>query len=210
MLDEHYTVAEIQAIVDEAHRLGRRVASHAQGPKGILNAVRAGVDSIEHGYFLDDEGIRAMLDHGTALVPTFGLIRAFKASLAGPTDLPAWRVEKQRQCIAAMERSFPAAVAAGVPIATGSDTFGLRGRELGTSATELLGMVEDGGVPALDVLRFATTGAARVLGLEGRVGTLAAGAAADVIAVTGRPWRTIAAVRDVRFVLARGAVAVPA
>jgi imidazolonepropionase-like amidohydrolase len=206
MLDEHYTVAEIEAIVDEAHRLGRRVASHAQGPRGILNAVRAGVDSIEHGYFLDDEGIRAMLDHGTALVPTFGLVRAFKASLAGPTELPAWRVEKQRQCIEAMERSFPAAVAAGVPIATGSDTFGLRGRELGTSATELLAMAEDAGVPAPDVLRFATTGAARVLGLEGRIGRLAEGFAADVVAVAGRPWRTIAAVRDVRLVVARGAV----
>ena len=208
MLDEHFTIAEIEAIVDEAHRLGRRVAAHAQGPRGVLNAVRAGVDSIEHGYFIDDDGIRAMLDHGTALVPTFGLIRAFRDSVERPTDAPAWRVEKQRQCIEAMERTFPAAVAAGVPIATGSDTYGTPGRELGTGATELLAMAEDGGLPALDVLRAATAGAARVLGLEGTVGELTPGASADVIAVAGRPWMSIGAVRDVAFVMARGEVIV--
>jgi imidazolonepropionase-like amidohydrolase len=208
MLDEHFTVPEIEAIVDEAHRLGRRVAAHAQGSRGVHNAVRAGVDSIEHGYFLDDEGIRAMLDHGTALVPTFGLIRSFRSSLADAGDLPAWRVEKQRQCIEAMERSFPAAVAAGIPIATGSDTYGIRGRELGTGATELVAMAVDGHVPALEVLRFATAGGARVLGLEGVAGTLAAGASADVLAVRGRPWQSIEAVRHVAFVMARGRVVV--
>jgi imidazolonepropionase-like amidohydrolase len=206
MLDEHFTVAEIEAIVDEAHRAGRRVAAHAQGSRGVLNAIRAGVDTIEHGYFIDEECVDAMLEHGTGLVPTFGLIRFFRASLDNPRDLPAWRVEKQRQCIEAMERSFPLAAAAGVPIATGSDDYGIAGRELGRSAEELIAMVEDGGVDALRVLRFSTSSGATLLGLEGEAGVLRPGAAADVIAVDGRPWERIAAIRDVAFVMRGGSV----
>jgi imidazolonepropionase-like amidohydrolase len=172
----------------------------------VLNAVRAGVDTIEHGYFIDEACIDAMLAHGTALVPTFGLIRSFRASMADSRSLPAWRIAKQRECIEAMERSFPLAVSAGVPIATGSDTYGLPGRELGTSATELVAMVEDGGAAPLDVLRWATSGAARILGLGDRVGALAAGMSADLLAVDGRPWVSIGAIRDVAFVMARGAL----
>lgn len=206
MSDEHYTPAEIEAIVDEAHRAGRRVAAHAQGKQGVLNAVRAGVDTIEHGYFIDEDCVDAMLQHGTGLVPTFGLIRFFRDALTNPRELPPWRIEKQRQCIDAMSRSFPLAASAGVPIATGSDDYGIPGRELGRSAEELVAMVEDGGVEPLTVLRYATSGAARLIGLEGEVGELRAGAAADVIAVEGRPWERIDAVRDVAFVLRSGRV----
>ena len=206
MLDEHYTVAEIEAIVDEAHRLGRRVAAHAQGKAGVLNAIRAGVDTIEHGYFIDEECVEAMLEHGTGLVPTFGLIRFFRASLDDPRGLPSWRIEKQRQCIEAMQRSFPLAAAAGIPIATGSDDYGIPGRELGRSAEELVAMAEDGGIDPLTVLRYATSVGATLLGLPGEVGVLAPGAAADVIAVDGLPWERIDAIRDVALVMRAGVV----
>ena len=206
MLDEHFTPAEIETIVDEAHRLGRRVAAHAQGKGGILNAVQAGVDTIEHGYFLDEECVELMLARGTGFVPTFGLIEFFRRTLAEPGDLPAWRIEKQRQCIDAMERSFPLAAAAGIPIATGSDDYGIKGRELGRSVEELVAMVRSGGVDPIQVLRYATSGGARLLGLEGEVGVLTAGAAADLVAVDGRPWDRIEAVRDVAFVMRGGRV----
>lgn len=204
MLDEHFTRAEIEAIVEEAHRAGKPVAAHAQGKAGALNAIRAGVDTIEHGYFIDDECIEAMLEHGTALVPTFGLSRFFRRSLEDPGALPAWRIAKQRECIEAMARSFPRAAAAGIPIATGSDTYGIPGRELGTSAEELVAMVQDGGIDASTVLYWATAGGARVLGVADRVGALAPGLAADVIAVDGRPWEDIEAIRGVAFVMVGG------
>jgi imidazolonepropionase-like amidohydrolase len=206
MTDEHFSMDEIRVVVEEAHRARRRVAAHAQGKSGVLNAVRAGVDSVEHGYFIDEECVDAMLERGTALVPTFGLIETFRRSLEDATGLPPWRARKQRQCIDAMAISFPLAARAGVPIATGSDDFGAPGRELGRSAEELVAMVSSGGIAPLDVLRYATTGGARVLGLEDEVGLLAEGRLADVIAVDGRPWERIESVRDVAFVMHGGTV----
>ncbi|HUG29464.1 MAG TPA: amidohydrolase family protein [Candidatus Limnocylindria bacterium] len=212
MLDEHFTVDEIRTMVEEAHRAGKPVAAHAQGKTGALMAIRASVDTIEHGYFIDDECIEAMLRHGTALVPTFGLIRFFRRSLDDPGGLPAWRVDKQRECIEAMAASFPRAAAAGVPIATGSDTYGIAGRELGTGSEELVAMVQDGGVEASIVLGWATSGGARVLGVADRVGALAPGLEADLIAVDGRPWEDIETIRRVEFVMSGGRTvhAVPA
>jgi imidazolonepropionase-like amidohydrolase len=99
--DAHFTAEEIAAIVDEAYRLGRRVASHAQGKAGVLTAVLAGVDSIEHGYYLDDECVAEMAARGTFYVPTFDL-RAFQRTVDGGHGLPEWRLRKQRDAIAAM------------------------------------------------------------------------------------------------------------
>jgi imidazolonepropionase-like amidohydrolase len=206
MEDVHFTPGEIEAIVDEAHRSGRRVAAHAQGSAGILNAVRAGVDSVEHGYFLDERGAEEMVARGTWFVPTFGLIRFFRAGLQRPGDLPAWRIDKQRHCIDAMEHSFQLARSAGIPIAAGSDTYGIPGRELGTGAEEIVAMVEDGGMAPLEALRSATSIGARVLGLEGEAGRLTSGMSADLIAVRGTPWTSIGAIRDIAFVMARGAI----
>jgi len=206
MLDEHFTPEEIGVIVEEAHRAGRRVAAHAQGKAGILNAVRAGVDTIEHGYFLDAECIEAMLEHGTTLVPTFGLIDIFRRNLENAANLPPWRVTKQQQCIEAMEKSFPMAVAAGIPIATGSDSFGAPGREHGRGYEEAISMVRSGGVDPIQVLRYATTGGAAALGLGNTTGQLAPGAAADVIATPIAPWDSIEALRDVSFVMKDGRV----
>lgn len=203
MNDAHFTPDEIEAMVDEAHRSGRRVAAHAQGRDGVLNAVRAGVDSIEHGYFIDERCLDEMLAHGTALVPTFGLIRSFRA---GGEDRPAWLRDKQQECVDAMLRSFPMAVSAGVPIGTGSDNYGTPGRELGRSADELVAMVEDGGADPLDVLRSATSVGAQILGVDHETGTLEPGKSADLVAVGGTPWTSIDAVREVDFVLARGTV----
>jgi imidazolonepropionase-like amidohydrolase len=201
-----FSADETRALVDEAHRLGRRVAAHATGRDGILAAVRAGVDSIEHGYFLDETCIEEMLARGTTLVPTFSLGRYF----ADPPDaesLPPSRLRKQREALAAMTRSFPLAYRAGVAIATGTDCGGGPGMELGTSARELEAMV-DAGVEPFDAIRFATSAAARLLGLDGEIGRVAAGLAADLIAVDGEPWRDIAAMRRVAFVMRGGRVVV--
>lgn len=206
MLDPHFTLREIDAIVDEAHRAGRRVAAHAQGKQGVLNAIRCGVDTIEHGYFADQETIDEMLSSGTVLVPTFGLLDRFKETMKTPEMLPPWRREKQPQAMAAMEKSFPLAWRAGIPIATGSDAFGPPGRELGHSAEEAISMVKSGGVPDAMAVTFATHGGAQALGMEGKIGALAAGAHADIIAVKGNPTQDIEALRDVQFVMKDGEI----
>ncbi|MDQ2848108.1 MAG: amidohydrolase family protein [Actinomycetota bacterium] len=206
MLDEHFTVHEITVMVEEAHRANRRVAAHAQGKAGILNAVRAGVDTVEHGYFLDQECVDEMLARGTMLVPTFGLSDIFRETLKTPEMLPPWRREKQPQCLAAMEASFPLAWQAGIPIAVGSDSIGMPGREFGKSAEEVISMVKSGGLPTELALEFATRGGARAIGRESEIGAFAPGMNADVIAVHGRPTDEIENLRRVQFVMKNGAV----
>ena len=205
-LDEHFTMPEIEAIVDEAHRAGRRVASHAQGTAGVLNAVRAGVDSIEHGYFIDEECIEEMLAHGTFLVPTFGLVNFFKDCADGnPHGFPDSRLRKQAACIEAMERSFPMAYRAGVPIAAGSDAYGAPGRELGRTVEEPIAMVAYGMAP-MDAIRAATSRGAEVIGAADWLGSISVGMVADLIAVDGQPWDEIEALRRVSMVMKGGRV----
>lgn len=201
--DVHFTLEEVRAVVDEAHRSGRKVAAHAQGRDGILTAVRGGVDSIEHGYFLDETCVAEMLDRGTWLVPTFSLVSFFRASVADPAGLPPARVAKQERCIEAMERAVTLAYGAGIPMATGADAYGAPGREHGGSAEEPIALVGHG-VRPVDALRMATSAGAELLGLAGVVGRLAPGAAADLVAVDGRPTVDITALRRVSLVVRDG------
>ncbi|MDP2901412.1 MAG: amidohydrolase family protein [Candidatus Bathyarchaeota archaeon] len=203
--DPQFTVEEIKAITYEAHVVGKRVATHAQGAQGIKNAIIGGVDTVEHGFFLDDECIKLMLEHGISYVPTFALVEVYKRAISNPYDMPEYRLRKQRMCIEAMPRSLMMAYKAGVKIATGPDYFGAALREHGDNADELLAMVKYGMKP-MDVIVAATKNGAECIGIQDKVGTLAEGKTADIIALQGDPLQEIEAVKRVCFVMKGGSV----
>jgi imidazolonepropionase-like amidohydrolase len=201
--EAQFTVEEIKAITYEAHNVGKRVASHAQGALGVKNAINGGVDTIEHGFFLDDECIELMLKHGTYYVPTFALVEVYKKALEKPYDMPPWRLRKQKMCIEAMPKSLTKAYKAGVKIATGPDYFGAPLRAHGDNAEELIVMVQYGMKP-MDVLVAATKNGAECIGIEKNVGTLTPGMTADIIALDGNPLEDIQAVKRVSYVMKQG------
>ncbi len=203
--DPQFTVEEIKAITYEAHVVGKRVATHAQGAQGIKNAIIGGVDTVEHGFFLDDECIKLMLEHGISYVPTFALVEVYKRAISNPYDMPEYRLRKQRMCIEAMPRSLMMAYKAGVKIATGPDYFGAALREHGDNADELLAMVKYGMKP-MDVIVAATKNGAECIGIQDKVGTLAEGKTADIIALQGDPLQEIEAVKRVCFIMKGGSV----
>lgn len=198
-----YTQAELNALVDEAHRLGRKVAAHAHGAEGIRWAVQAGVNSIEHGSFLDAEGARMMAQRGTFLVPTLSagetVVRAADRGV-----LTGLRAEKARQAGAAMRNAIRLAVAAGVPIALGTDA-GVGPH--GANGHEFVLMSEWGGLSPMQSIIAGTSSAARLLGWDDRLGTLAAGKLADVVAVTGNPLQNVHTLESgVVFVMKNGVI----
>jgi len=201
--EPQFTVEEIETITYEAHNVGKRVASHAQGAQGIKNAIIGGVDTIEHGFFLDDECVKLMLEHGTYYVPTFALVEVYKRSVESPYDMPPWRLRKQQMCIEAMPESLMKAYKAGVKIATGPDYFGAPLRAHGDNADELIAMVKYGMKP-MDVLVAATRNGAECIGIEDKVGTLTPGKIADIIALDGNPLENIEAVKRVAYVMKEG------
>ena len=197
-----YTFEELKAMVDEASKLGRKVAAHAHGTEGIKIATRAGVASIEHGSFLDEEGARLMKTNGTYLVPTLsaseGVERAAKSGV-----LKGLRAEKALAAAAAMRNAIKLAVATKVPIAFGTDAGVV---PHGSNAREFQLLVEWGGMSNMDALVAATLNAAKLLGWEKNAGSLTAGKWADVIAVTGDPLKDIRATEKVVFVMKNGVV----
>lgn len=201
--EAQFTVDEIKAITYEAHNVGKRVASHAQGALGVKNAILGGVDSIEHGYFLDEECVELMLKHGVYYVPTFALIEAYKRSVQTPYDMPQWRLRKQKMCIEAMPKSLMMAYEAGVKIAAGPDYFGAPLRAHGDNADEVIAMVRYGMKP-MDAIVAATRNAAECTGIEKMVGTLTPGKEADVIALDGNPLENIESVKHVAYVMKAG------
>jgi len=203
--EPQFTVEEIKAITYEAHVVGKRVATHAQGAQGIKNAIIGGVDTVEHGFFLDDECIKLMLEHGTYYVPTFALVEVYKRALSNPYDMPEYRLRKQKMCMDAMPKSLMMAYKAGIKIATGPDYFGAPLREHGENADELLAMVKYGMKP-MDVIVAATKNGAECIGIQDKVGTLTEGKIADIIALQGDPLQEIEAVKRVCFVMKGGSV----
>jgi imidazolonepropionase-like amidohydrolase len=194
------TQAELDALVDEAHALRRRAAAHSHGALAAKRAVRAGIDSIEHGSFLDDEALDLMKQKGTYLVPT--LATTDRIGDMERTGAPAKVLDKARAANAAIRRTFRRAVEKGVRIAFGTDSAVT---PHGRNARELVLMVELGMKPA-DALRSATAVAAELLGLEKEIGALEAGKLADVVAVPGDPTKDVAAMEKVFFVMKEGVV----
>ena len=199
----HFTVDEIKAITDEAHRVGKRVATHAQGAEGVKNAIIGGVDSIEHGYFLDDEAVKMMSERGIYYVPSLALVDVYKKSLEKPYDMPTWRIRKQKECVDAMPKSFLMAYKAGVKIASGPDYFGASMRAHGENADEPISMVKYGMKP-MDAIVAATKTGAECIGVQNKLGTIEKGKIADIIGVDGNPITDITVLKRVTFVMKDG------
>ncbi|MFL5607942.1 MAG: amidohydrolase family protein, partial [Gemmatimonadaceae bacterium] len=197
-----YTLPEMQAIVDEAKKLDRKVAAHAHGTEGIKLAVRAGVASIEHGSFLDEEGARMMVQKGTYLVPTISA-GEFVEKVAQSGRLTGLRAEKALAAANGMRNSVRLAHRLGVPIALGTDA-GVG--EHGNNGHEFTLMVTWGGLTPMQSIMAGTLSGARLLGWEKNVGTLAPGKWADVVAVPGDPTRDITVMERPSFVMKGGVV----
>lgn len=197
-----YTFEELKAMVDEANKLGRKVAAHAHGTEGIKIASRAGVASIEHGSFLDEEGARLMRTNGTFLVPTLSAAEGVE-NAAKSGVLRGLRAEKARLAAAAVRKAIKLAVANKVPIAFGTDAGVV---PHGSNAHEFQLLVEWGGLSNMDALVAATSSAAKLLGWETNLGSLAPGKWADIIAVSGDPLRDIRATEKVVFVMKNGMI----
>jgi imidazolonepropionase-like amidohydrolase len=199
------TEAELRAAVEEARKAGRRVAAHAQATAGIRTCLEAGVNTIEHGIFLDADLVARMRRDGVHLVPTLAATRAI-ADGGEAAGIPGYMVRKARANLDAHGRSFELAVRAGVPIAVGTDA-GTPLNPHGSVAPEIELMIRHGLGP-MAALQAATSGGAACLGLEAETGRVAPGFAADLLAVAGDPLVAPGALADVRLVLARGRVVV--
>ncbi len=197
-----YTYEELKAMVDEATKLERKVAAHAHGAEGIKIAVRAGVASIEHGSFLDEEGAKLMVQHGTYLVPTLSAGEAVeKAAKSGA--LKGLRAEKALAAATAIRNGVKIAVRNGVPIALGTDA-GVGAH--GTNGHEFTLLVEWAGMTPLQAITAGTSSGAKLLGWDKRIGSLAAGKLADIVAVPGDPMRDIHVMERPVFVMKNGVV----
>jgi imidazolonepropionase-like amidohydrolase len=188
--------------VDEAKKLDRKVAAHAHGTEGIKLAVQAGVASIEHGSFLDEEGAKMMVQHGTFLVPTISAGEMVE-NAAKSGRLKGLRAEKGLAAAAGMRNAVKLAVRNGVPIALGTDA-GVG--DHGTNGHEFSLMVSWGGMTPMQSIVAGTSNAAKLLGWDKQVGTLAAGKWADVVAVPGDPTKDITLMEKPSFVMKNGVV----
>jgi imidazolonepropionase-like amidohydrolase len=197
-----YTFEELKAMVDEANKLERKVAAHAHGTEGIKLAVRAGVSSIEHGSFLDEEGARLMKERGTFLVPTLSAAEAVERAAKNGV-LKGLRAEKALAAAASVRHAIKLAVANQVRIALGTDAGVV---PHGSNAHEFVLMVQWGGMSNMDAIIAGTLNAAKLLGWDKKVGSLTTGKWADIVAVSGDPLRDIESVQKVVFVMKNGVV----
>jgi imidazolonepropionase-like amidohydrolase len=194
-----YTLEEMRAIVADAHRLGRKVAAHAHGAQGILWASEAGVDSIEHGSYINDEAMAEMKKNGTYLVPTLYL----EDWMLEKGDLPAFYHQKMVDVSAVAKNNIKRAIEAGIKIALGTDAavypHGLNAHELDVYVNQL-------GMAPLAALQTATINAADLMGLSAKTGALEPGKWADIIAVEKNPLDDVRVLQNVKFVMKAGVV----
>ncbi|HYA98025.1 MAG TPA: amidohydrolase family protein [Methylomirabilota bacterium] len=197
------TQEELNAIVDEARNLRLKTAAHAHGAEGAKRAIRAGISSIEHGSFLDEEALEMMKQRGTFLVPTLMATRGLEEKLARNEYMPPAIIDKAQRAIAAVHAMFPKAVAKGVRIGLGTDAAVY---PHGRNPEEFHLMVEIGKMKPVEALKAGTSYDAELLGLEDKIGTLEAGKLADVVAVPGDPIENIRVTEKVFFVMKEGVV----
>jgi imidazolonepropionase-like amidohydrolase len=195
------TQEELNAIVDEAHALRRKTAAHAHGAEGAKRAIRAGIDSIEHGTFLDDEALDMMKARGTFLVPTLMATQGGRERL-GKGNYPPAVEAKMNAAIAAIDRTVRMAIAKGVNIGMGTDAAVYpHGRN-----PEEFHMLVDLGMKPLDALRAGTSRDADLLGRADRIGTLESGKLADIVVMPGDPTADIRQTEKVFFVMKEGVI----
>jgi imidazolonepropionase-like amidohydrolase len=187
--------AELDALVNEAHTLRKKTAAHAHGPEGAKRAIRAGIDSIEHGTFLDDEALRMMREKGTYLVPTL----AVRSGIA-ESKFPPLVQQKADLAVRSQDAMVKRALNMGVKIALGTDAAVY---PHGNNALEFVLMSADGMTPAQS-LKAGTSAAADLLGLADKIGTLEPGKQADIVAVPGNPLDDIKDTQSVFFVMKGG------
>lgn len=199
---QQYSFDELKVMVDEAHQHERKVAAHAHGTEGIKVAVRAGVASIEHGSFLDEEGAKLMKQKGTFLVPTLMAGEAVE-NLTNKKFLTGLRGEKALAAASAMRNAIKIAIKNDVKIALGTDSGVI---PHGTNGHEFTLMVEWGGMRPLDAINAGTLNGAKLLGIDKTVGSLEIGKYADIVAVKGNPLENIKLLENVDFVMKNGYV----
>lgn len=200
-LEAHFTDAEMKSIADTAHSLGLKVMAHAHGARGIEAASRAGIDTIEHGTYIDEASARVMRERGTVLVPTLMAFKGVTERLGKGIYTPV--VEAKIEAVADVARSFMGkALKWGVPIAFGTDAGVFpHGRN-----AEEFGLMRAQGMSDRQALASATTVAAAVLGMGDEIGRLAPGYSADIIAVEGDPTKDVTVLEKVDWVMVRGRV----
>lgn len=197
-----FTEDEIKAVVSTAKDYGYRVAAHAHGAEGMKRAIRAGVSSIEHGTFMDDEVIALMKENGTYYVPTITAGKSVADSAKIPGYYPPLVVPKAIATGPKIQSTFAKAYKAGVKIAFGTDA-GVFAH--GKNYKEFEYMVE-AGMPAMEAIKSATMNAADLLGIADRIGSIEKGKSADIIAVTGDPLKDIKVLSSMNFVMKEGVV----
>lgn len=200
-LEAHFTPEEMKAIADTAHSLGLKVMAHAHGARGIQQAAEAGIDTIEHGTYLDEAAASAMKARGTVLVPTLMALEGVSEGLGKGVYTPV--VEAKIRAVQPLMASLVSrARQYGVTVAFGTDAGVYQhGRNAGE-----LGLMRKQGMTDREVLASATTVAAGVLGMENQIGRLAPGYSADIIAVGGNPLKDVTVLEKVDFVMVRGRV----
>ncbi len=196
------TQEELNAIVDEARALRLKTAAHAHGAEGAKRAIRAGISSIEHGSFLDDEALNMMKEHGTYLVPTLMAPDYLRQKLDAGVYMPPAVAAKARLAISSIQSMFKRALAKGVKIGLGTDAAVY---PHGRNAEEFHLMV-DLGMKPVDALKAGTSSDAELLGLPNQIGSLEAGKFADVVAVPGDPIENVRQTEHVFFVMKDGVV----
>ncbi|HJZ63703.1 MAG TPA: amidohydrolase family protein, partial [Candidatus Acidoferrum sp.] len=196
------TQAELDALVDEAHALKLKTAAHAHGNEGAKRAIRAGIDSIEHGSFLEDDALDMMKAKGTYYVPTLMAVQGLKERLQHGGKIPLEIQAKADRATKAIPETFKRALAKGVKIGLGTDSSVY---PHGRNAEEFHQMV-DLGMKPIDALKAGTSNDADLLGLADKIGTLESGKLADVVAVPGDPSQNIRQTEHVFFVMKEGKI----
>jgi len=195
----NYNYEEIKTAVDEAHKLGKKIATHAEGLSGTKDCIKAGVDTIEHGIELDDEAIQMMKDRGTFLIPT--LVAPHNINIHGvAAGIPELAVKKSMIAEKKHINSFKKAYQSGTKIAMGTDT-GTPFSRHGEGAKELELMVRQGASP-MDAIIFSTKGGSEAIGISDKVGTIEAGKLADILILKANPLEDIKILQNKKIIIA--------